>query len=167
MVIGDLELWCLSGETVPWPSDLWRAFLPFMNQVQKCSYTVLRPTTKVSGEKQSLAINQFRQHFGKSILTRLRMGRKIVFACLLLHHLLPGVFLISSSLWYCSQIIRDKFIRKIIWGNFLFLFFLNISKRPGMVQMILPSILPPSVTSSFLQLYFPFNADYCLGPGPS
>lgn len=116
MVIWDLELWCLSSETVPWPSDLWRAFFPFMNQVQKCSYKVLKPTTKVYGEKQSLAINQLRQCLGKSILTRLRMGRKIEFACLLLYHLCLGFSYLLQSLIslpnYPRQIYQENYLRQ-------------------------------------------------------
>lgn len=72
-----------------------KGFLPLMNQVLKCSYTVLRPTAKVSGEKLgNPAI------LSGNILVNDQVGdRKEGSICFFaFFFFLPAVFLISSGL---------------------------------------------------------------------
>lgn len=109
--------------------------------------------------------NHTRQYLCEFILAKLRIERKE--GCMCLFAFLPPfawIVSISSGLWYCFQIIWSKFVKKIIWGNFSFLFFLS-PKYLDMVQMILPSVSAPSAMTSnpFLRVIFPLNTNYCLG----
>lgn len=61
------------------------------------SYTMLRPTIKVSGEKPKFW-QPYPASLSKSALVWSRIGRKGIFACLLFYHLFLGIFLTSLGL---------------------------------------------------------------------
>lgn len=130
MVSQYLELCCLTSKTVSWLLHLLRAFLPLMNQVLTCFFIVLVLIEKVSGEKceawQSYQVVTLWIYPGK-----VRDRKEVCMCVFAFLPSFPWIVCISSGLWYCFQIIGSKFIKKIIWGNFLFFFFLTISKRPG------------------------------------
>lgn len=118
-----------------------RGFSQLVNQVQKCSYTVLCPMAMESGQRHDAYLRQCRQYLCKSILERLGMGRKIAFVYFSKNSL-HGVFLISSSLWHWDK--RGCFAlllpAKCSEAVFSFSCLSPFTKDQGMLQMILPSV---------------------------
>lgn len=118
MMVGqDLELCCLASKTVSRSSNLFRAFLPLMSQVLKCSCTVLRPTAKVSEEKHeawlpgSVLVNLSWRGQGEK-------GRLYLLVCIFffslpfawsISYLLRSLTLLSN---YRRQIFRQNYLRQ-------------------------------------------------------